>query len=74
MPTAGRDGYAGAWRLHRLLAEIHEARGDTEDARRAWSMAQSEIERIRQGVQGAELQAFDELPEVKRVAERAATG
>ncbi len=72
--TAGRDGYAGAWRLHRLLAEIHEARGDADDARRAWAMAQSEIERIREGVQGAERQAFNELPEVQRVAERAAAG
>jgi hypothetical protein len=37
-------------------------------------MAQSEIERVRGGLRGAEQQAFLDLPEVRRVAERAAEG
>jgi tetratricopeptide (TPR) repeat protein len=72
--TAGLDGYAGAWRLHAVQARSHEAAGDPAAAARAWSMAQSEIERVRGGLRGAEQQAFLDLPEVRRVAERAAEG
>ncbi len=72
--TAGRDGYAGAWRLHLALAEAHETRGQADDAARSWAMARSEIERVREGVSGAERQAFTDLPEVRRVVERAAAG
>jgi tetratricopeptide (TPR) repeat protein len=72
--TAGLDGYAGAWRLHAVQARSHEAAGDPEAAARAWSMAQSEIERVRGGVRAAEQQAFLDLPEVRRVAEKSAEG
>ena len=72
--TAGRDGYAGAWRLHLALAEAHEARGQATDAARSWAMARGEIERVQEGVTGAARQAFTDLPEVQRVVERAAAG
>lgn len=69
--SSGAGGYGEAWRLHRVLAEVEEARGGGEAAARAWAAAAEEVERVREGLGDDERRAFESLPEVQRIAERA---
>jgi tetratricopeptide (TPR) repeat protein len=67
---SGAGGYGEAWRLHRVLAEVEEARGGGPAAARAWAAAAEEVERVREGLGDDERRDFDSLPEVQRIAER----
>ncbi|MDY7094714.1 MAG: protein kinase [Acidobacteriota bacterium] len=58
---------AGTYRLHSLLAEVLEARGRTRAAGEALSLAQAEIMRVRESLEGRERAAFDGLPEVRSI-------
>jgi tetratricopeptide (TPR) repeat protein/predicted Ser/Thr protein kinase len=67
----GTAGYGEAWRLHAVLAEVQAARGEAAAAERSWSAAAGEVKRIRDGLGDEERRAFERLPEVERIAERA---
>lgn len=58
---------AGTFRLHGLLADILEARGRTRAAEEALSLAQKEIDRVRESLEGPARAAFDGLPEVQSI-------
>jgi hypothetical protein len=67
----GTAGYGEAWRLHAVLAEVQAARGEAAAAKRSWSAAAGEVKRIRDGLGDEERRAFERLPEVERIADRA---
>ncbi len=61
--------YARAWRLHRTLAAILDARGEAAGAGREWAAAGREVDRLRESLAGEERKAFEHLPEVESVVE-----
>lgn len=69
--AGGAGGYGEAWRLHLVLARVAESRGAPEAAAEAWAAAQEEVERVRGGLGDDDRRAFEALPEVRSIVERA---
>lgn len=66
--TVKTGTYHEAWLLHATLAEVLDGRGQTREADRAWSAAESELARIRQALTAEQRAAFEAQPETERVA------
>jgi tetratricopeptide (TPR) repeat protein len=71
---AGQCGsYAGAYRLHLLLAKALRARGAAAEAAEERQRGAQEVARLRANLAPDQRKAFDALPEVRELGEQAQT-